>query len=111
MTAPLPAKFRTEETRAASRQLAHETAMEHHHRGDHWNARNYFAKSIDVSPTMAAELIACLKATRPSVKCLVAPYEADAQLAYMCKQDIVDGVITEDSDAIPYGCKEVLDLR
>jgi exonuclease-1 len=56
---------------------------------------------------MAAELISCLKTTRPAVKCIVAPYEADAQLAYLCRQDIVDGVVTEDSDAIPYGCKEV----
>lgn len=37
----------------------------------------------------------------------VAPYEADAQLAYLAQQDFVDLVITEDSDLILYGCKKV----
>lgn len=48
------------------------------------------------------------KETRPSVKCLVAPYEADAQLAYMCRAGLVDAVVTEDSDAVPYGCTEII---
>ena len=41
------------------------------------------------------------------VQCTVAPYEADAQLAYLCREGYVDAVIAEDSDTIPYGCKEV----
>jgi exonuclease 1 len=39
---------------------------------------------------------------------VVAPYEADAQLAYMARCGIVDLVITEDSDLLAYGCPEVV---
>ena len=42
------------------------------------------------------------------VDCLVAPYEADAQLAYLSKAGIVQAVITEDSDLLAFGCKKVL---
>lgn len=38
----------------------------------------------------------------------MAPYEADAQLAFLVKQGLVDGVITEDSDCLPFGCRTVL---
>lgn len=38
----------------------------------------------------------------------MAPYEADAQLAYLEKNNIIDGVITEDSDLLVFGCKTVL---
>lgn len=38
----------------------------------------------------------------------MAPYEADAQLAYLEKEGIVDLVITEDSDLLVFGCKRVL---
>ncbi len=41
------------------------------------------------------------------VECIVAPYEADAQLAYLQKEGIVDLVITEDSDLLVFGCKQV----
>lgn len=42
------------------------------------------------------------------VDCLVAPYEADAQLAYLNKAGIVQAIITEDSDLLAFGCKKVL---
>ena len=38
----------------------------------------------------------------------VAPYEADAQMAYLAKAGLVDVIITEDSDLLAYGCPEVL---
>lgn len=43
------------------------------------------------------------------VDCLVAPYEADAQLAYLNKAGIVQAIVTEDSDLLAFGCKKVLD--
>ena len=42
------------------------------------------------------------------VECIVAPYEADSQLAYLSMQGIVDLVITEDSDLLVFGCKKVI---
>jgi exonuclease 1 len=39
---------------------------------------------------------------------IVAPYEADAQLAYLERKGLVDGIITEDSDLLVFGCRNVL---
>ncbi len=41
------------------------------------------------------------------VDCVVAPYEADAQLAYLTKCGLAQAVITEDSDLLAFGCKKV----
>ena len=41
------------------------------------------------------------------VDVLVAPYEADAQLAYLNISKIADYVITEDSDLVLFGCHHV----
>jgi exonuclease 1 len=38
----------------------------------------------------------------------VAPYEADAQLAYLFIEGKIDVVITEDSDLLAYGVTKVL---
>jgi exonuclease-1 len=38
----------------------------------------------------------------------VAPYEADAQMAYMVQTGLADFAITEDSDLIAYGCPRVV---
>ena len=51
----------------------------------------------DISQALRAEAI-------PHV---VAPYEADAQLAYLERTGIVDGIITEDSDLLVFGCRNV----
>ena len=42
------------------------------------------------------------------VDVLVAPYEADAQLAFLSKANIAQVIITEDSDLIPFGCEKVI---
>jgi len=42
------------------------------------------------------------------VDTIVAPYEADAQLAYLAQNGFADLVITEDSDLVMYGCDKVL---
>ena len=41
------------------------------------------------------------------VDCIVAPYEADAQLAFLNKSGIAQVVITEDSDLLLFGCDRV----
>jgi 5'-3' exonuclease len=38
------------------------------------------------------------------VQFIVAPYEADAQMAYLARRGDVQLVITEDSDLLAYGC-------
>ncbi|XP_053157218.1 exonuclease 1 isoform X2 [Hemicordylus capensis] len=54
---------------------------------------------------MACEVIKAARAQ--GIDCIVAPYEADAQLAYLNKIGIVQAIITEDSDLLAFGCKKV----
>jgi 5'-3' exonuclease len=42
------------------------------------------------------------------VDVIVAPYEADAQLAFLSKANIAQLIITEDSDLIVHGCEKIL---
>ncbi len=42
------------------------------------------------------------------VDCVVSPYESDAQLAYLVQAGYADIVITEDSDLLMFGCKQVI---
>jgi exonuclease-1 len=106
--ANLPMKALTENDRESNRQACLEKARELMRNGDKDAARNFFARAVDITPAMAAELIQIIKQTRPGVDCIVAPYEADAQLAYLSANNLVDCVVTEDSDTIPYGCKDIL---
>lgn len=42
-----------------------------------------------------------------NIQYVVAPYEADAQLAYLFKSGQADVVFTEDSDLLAFGCTHV----
>ena len=42
--------------------------------------------------------------TAAGVGFLVAPYEADAQMAYLARRGDVGAVVTEDSDLLAYAC-------
>lgn len=42
------------------------------------------------------------------IEYIVAPYEADAQLAYLERIGKIQGIITEDSDLLVFGCQTVL---
>uniref|UniRef100_A0A915L1V1 Exonuclease 1 n=1 Tax=Romanomermis culicivorax TaxID=13658 RepID=A0A915L1V1_ROMCU len=56
---------------------------------------------------MISEVIkACSKFD--DVDCIVAPYEADAQLAYFTSRNLAQLVITEDSDLILFGCPKIM---
>lgn len=67
--------------------------------------RNYLRRSLDITHEMALNLI---KACRErNIDCIVAPYEADAQLAYLNIKGIAQVVITEDSDLLLFGCVKV----
>ena len=43
----------------------------------------------------------------PGVRVVVAPYEGDAQLAYLIHRGLAAAVLTQDSDALLYGCHTV----
>ncbi len=69
-------------------------------------ARECFQRCIECTPKMALDVIkACHNL---GVDVLVAPYEADAQLAYLNRNNIAQVIITEDSDLILFGCEKIL---
>ncbi|RKP08427.1 PIN domain-like protein [Thamnocephalis sphaerospora] len=100
--APLPAKAVTDEGRAERRKEGRKRALELHHAGQKKLAHEHFRRSTNVTPQMAHELIKALR--KENVQYVVAPYEADAQLAYLSQKGLVSAVITEDSDALVFGC-------
>jgi exonuclease-1 len=104
----LPLKSETENIRKEKRERAKEKGLELLNKNDKNGARICFTGAVDITPFMAAQLIQILKQHRPTVNFLVAPYEADAQLAYLSINNQVDIVISEDSDTIPFGCKETI---
>ncbi len=106
--ANLPAKKETEVARADSRKRNLEKAEYLSQQNKHTDAYNHFSQAVDISPRMAAELIRVLRRNRPEVNICVAPYEADAQLALLCKEGHVDVVVGEDSDTIPFACTEMI---
>ncbi|KAI0077360.1 PIN domain-like protein [Panus rudis PR-1116 ss-1] len=103
---PLPAKKGTESERKKRREENLSRANSLAAQGKLTQAREYYVKCVDVTPQMAYQLIKALKAE--SVPYVVAPYEADAQMAYLELHGIVDGILTEDSDLLVFGCKNVL---
>ncbi|XP_013171947.1 PREDICTED: exonuclease 1-like isoform X2 [Papilio xuthus] len=102
----LPAKAMTELKRRESRQLSKKRAAELLSLGQMEEARSYMRRSVDVTHEMALALIK--ECRNRNVDCIVAPYEADAQLAYLNINNIAQLVITEDSDLILFGCTKVL---
>lgn len=81
-------------------------AIELMRKGKHNEARNYLRRCVDVTHEMALKLIQACR--QINVDCIVAPYEADGQLAYLCKIGIADYVVTEDSDLVLFGCQRIL---
>ncbi len=63
-------------------------------------------QAIDITPEFCYPIIKELQ--RNKIKFIVAPYEADAQLAYLARKQLIDFVITEDSDLLVFGCPKVL---
>ncbi|KAK9367249.1 hypothetical protein V1509DRAFT_627433 [Lipomyces kononenkoae] len=104
--ASLPSKEHTELDRQMSREAARELAMKLHVAGKRREADEQFQKSIDITPTMASHLITALE--KEGVPYIVAPYEADAQMAYLEKKKLVSAIISEDSDLLVFGCKCLL---
>ncbi|CAG4939138.1 unnamed protein product [Parnassius apollo] len=102
----LPAKAMTESKRRESRHISKKRAAELLSLGKMDEARSYMRRSVDVTHEMALALIK--ECRKRNVDCIVAPYEADAQLAYLNIKNIAQLVITEDSDLILFGCTKVL---
>ena len=102
----LPSKAATEESRAKKREESKRLGLELHKLGKMSQAQLELQKAVDVTPQMARQLIEELK--RLDVQYLVAPYEADVQLAYLERKGIIHGIISEDSDLLVFGAQSLL---
>lgn len=102
----LPAKQHTEDDRELRRYENLQRAKMLEREGKAQEARELFCKCVDITPEMAFQLIKVLQ--QETISYVVAPYEADAQLAFLEANSIIDGIITEDSDLLVFGCKTVL---
>ncbi|KAM0894965.1 hypothetical protein ACQ4PT_024127 [Festuca glaucescens] len=102
----LPMKSEQEVKRARSRKENLERAREHEAAGNSRAAYECYQKAVDITPKIASDLIQVLK--QEKVDYIVAPYEADAQMTFLSVNKLVDAVITEDSDLIPFGCSRII---
>ncbi|CAI2171441.1 19632_t:CDS:2, partial [Funneliformis geosporum] len=89
----LPAKYHTEQIRERKRQEYRKIGQELYKKGRFHESFQFFKKSA-----LRAENVAYV----------VAPYEADAQLAYLEKKKYISAIITEDSDLLVFGCRNVI---
>ncbi|NWV23046.1 EXO1 Exonuclease, partial [Origma solitaria] len=101
----LPSKKEVEKARREKRQASLLKGKQLLQEGRLSEARECFGRSINITHAMAHEVIKAARAQ--GVDCIVAPYEADAQLAYLNKTGMVQAIITEDSDLLAFGCKKV----
>ena len=74
--------------------------------GDKARAMEYFQKCVDITPEMAKCIIDYCKTNQ--IKYVVAPFEADSQLVYLEKNGFIDGILSEDSDLLVFGCRRLI---
>ncbi|CAA7029490.1 unnamed protein product [Microthlaspi erraticum] len=106
----MPCKAATGDERQRKRKANFDAAMAKLKEGNVGAATELFQRAVSVTSSMAHQLVEVLKSE--NVEFIVAPYEADAQLAYLSSLELEQGgiaaVITEDSDLLAYGCKAVI---
>ncbi|XVF50511.1 hypothetical protein PTKIN_Ptkin04bG0107000 [Pterospermum kingtungense] len=107
--ANIPCKAATENERYRRRKENREFAMAKLKEGNVKGASDLFQRAVSITPALAHQLIQILRSEK--IEFVVAPYEADAQLAYLATLGTDKGgvaaVITEDSDLIAYGCPAI----
>jgi len=104
----LPVKQETEKSRRRARETAQWRAgalLRAGGTGTQEQVTKLLGNSVEVTPEMAAECTKHLQAA--GVRCLVAPCEADAQLAHLATSGKIHACITEDVDLLAYGCPRV----
>ncbi|ORD93018.1 EXO1 [Enterospora canceri] len=100
------AKQETSENRQNIRDKARvemEMAIEE---GDSHRARELVKRAIKIESWLVYEFLQELE--KQDIEYIIAPYEADAQMAYLNRIGYVDHVMTEDSDLIVYGATSIL---
>lgn len=99
-------KKETESKRREKREESRAIAKRLWESGEKRNAMEYFQKCIDVTPEMAKCVIDYCKTQ--NVPYVVAPFEADAQMVYLEKNGFIQGILSEDSDLLVFGCRRLI---
>lgn len=96
----LPQKLNTNKKRHQERMEARAKAIELEANGFKEQAYTFYQKAVEI--TSATVFTWVQKLRESNVEYIVAPYEADAELSFLCRNSYVDCVLTEDSDLLPY---------
>ncbi len=102
----LPMKAETNEARRVKRQAYLAQGKQLMEAGNAAAAEACFRKATSISWEMMRRFQSYL--SKEGIEWLVAPYEADAQLAFLSRNGWVDAIVTEDSDLLAFGCGTVL---
>lgn len=102
----LPAKQVTHKERAAKKAESKVMVEKLLAANNSSDARKHMLRCIEIKFDIVQQVIKYCK--RENIKYIVAPYEADAQLAFLNNQNICQYVITEDTDLILYGCQRII---
>ncbi|XP_077142471.1 exonuclease 1 isoform X2 [Ranitomeya variabilis] len=102
----LPSKKDVEKTRREKRKLNMQKGKQLLREGKVSEARDCFSRAINITSEMAHAVITAARSE--GIDCIVAPYEADSQLAYLNKNGFAQAIVTEDSDLLAFGCKTVI---
>jgi len=101
----LEAKKSVHESRASLRNSNVQKGIQLWKNGNRTEAVKHFQQGVKTTWQMTHEFIKVLR--EKSIDYVVAPFEADAELAFLCKNNRIDAVVTEDSDLLAFGCSQV----
>ncbi|RCK64957.1 Exodeoxyribonuclease 1 [Candida viswanathii] len=104
--ASLPTKQETNKERQQRRQEAKELAEKHLAENNPRLAEKQYMKAAYVTSQMSKSIMCELDMM--GINYVVAPYEADPQMVYLEKIGLVDGILSEDSDLLIFGCKMLI---
>lgn len=92
--------------RLAAQQKLEASGMKEEGDADDSETKKLKKRSVRLTRQQVAECQSLLSLM--GIPYVLAPQEADAQLAYMNKAGLIDGVISEDMDMLPFGCGVLL---
>lgn len=102
---PLPAKKDTNDARREKRDFNKRRGEQLLSEGKTSEAHDFFQRSVRITAQVVENTIEAMRSLS-MVDILVAPYESDAQLAFLTNAKKAYAVVTEDSDLIAFGCKQ-----
>jgi len=102
----LPAKHITHQERASKRNESRQMVEKLLASNNPTEARKYMLRCIEIKFDIVQRVIDYCR--RKRIEFIIAPYEADAQLAFFNNNNISEFIITEDTDLILYGCKKII---